>query len=508
MTPEAPAISNKKYNVQELFDEILGRHLERLIGTRFGIYALPLNSIIISCLIMLMERENEIESLPSSSAERYTLQTLSNELEGMGFDLGRNMNLTTQEMIQKGYIQVDNDRLIPQKPAISTGRLLEKVFPGMPGMNLVAYFFQTIDEVKSERKDLNSAVGQFNQILHRQGVPLKKDPAASVCKDQSRLALEQTAPEPVPETPGQVNRPAGRKGEFKSPDTVEHPQVKPPAIDTRVYPSEPKILSFDNYAGKVEIKKVDFGRLIPSEDELEESATDFDADFETQDPQASVRREDTDGGQGIPAETGSVITPLEQTASAVQDPSPKPDFTQQQTDIYACDESKEPEVLSALNQEALDVAEKKSESDIILEENVSDNQDDVIQQQIAAFEKHLALECPMCRQSKVQAETTTKGKSYYKCTNKNCNFISWGRPHHVLCPQCNNPFLIESERAGKSILKCPRATCRYWQAPPWDATDNFLHTMNSALQKSQKVAAISRKPRKRVVKRKVVRRKK
>jgi len=487
MTPEAPAISNKKYNVQELFDEILGRHLERLIGTRFGIYALPLNSIIISCLIMLMERENEIESLPSSSAERYTLQTLSNELEGMGFDLGRNMNLTTQEMIQKGYIQVDNDRLIPQKPAISTGRLLEKVFPGMPGMNLVAYFFQTIDEVKSERKDLNSAVGQFNQILHLQGVPLKKDPAASVCKDQSRLALEQTAPAPAPETPSQVNR---------------------PAIDTRVYPSEPKILSFDNYAGKVEIKKVDFGRLIPSEDELEESATDFDADLETQDPQASVRREDTDGGQGIPAETGSVITPLEQTASAVQDPSPAPDFTQQQTDIYACDESKEPEVLSELNQEALEVAENKSESDIILEENVLDNQDDVIEQQIAAFEEHLALECPICRQSKVQAETTTKGKSYYKCANKNCNFISWGRPHHVLCPQCNNPFLIESERAGKSILKCPRATCRYWQAPSWDATDNFLHTMNSGLQKSQKVAAISRKPRKRVVKRKVVRRKK
>ncbi len=29
--------SDKEYNIQDLFDEILGRHLERLIGTRHGI---------------------------------------------------------------------------------------------------------------------------------------------------------------------------------------------------------------------------------------------------------------------------------------------------------------------------------------------------------------------------------------------------------------------------------------------------------------------------------------
>ncbi|MBW1752358.1 MAG: hypothetical protein JRJ46_04495 [Deltaproteobacteria bacterium] len=175
MPQDVPNNSDKEDNIQDLFDEILGRHLERLIGTRHGIDALPLNSINITYLIMLAERENEIDSSPSSMSERYTVETISAELEELGFDLNENMNLIIQEMTQKGYIQVDNEGLIPQKPAISMCQLLDKVFPGMPGMNLVAYFVQTTDEVHSERKDPESAISQLDQTLKMQGVSLKKD---------------------------------------------------------------------------------------------------------------------------------------------------------------------------------------------------------------------------------------------------------------------------------------------------------------------------------------------
>jgi hypothetical protein len=101
------------------------------------------------------------------------------------------------------------------------------------------------------------------------------------------------------------------------------------------------------------------------------------------------------------------------------------------------------------------------------------------------------------------------GKSFYKCLTKSCNFISWGKPYHILCPQCNNPFLVEtSDRTGKTILKCPRSTCRYRQNLPYEATDNINEKIKTVSQGTKKATPIPRKPRKRVVKKRRVRRKK
>jgi hypothetical protein len=141
-------------------------------------------------------------------------------------------------------------------------------------------------------------------------------------------------------------------------------------------------------------------------------------------------------------------------------------------------------------------------------ESSSINNDD-IDKRIMAFEEGLALECPLCKRSKVTVEDTTAGKSYYKCSNKECNFISWGKPYHIPCPKCNNPFLIEaSNKAGKTILKCPRATCRYFKKPLLDIADNHQEPIESTSRKTSKITSISQKPRKRVVRRRVVRRKK
>ncbi len=60
------------HKVRKLFDQTLGQHIERLIGTRYGIGALPINLATISCLILLTERETEIESFHFTPSERYT----------------------------------------------------------------------------------------------------------------------------------------------------------------------------------------------------------------------------------------------------------------------------------------------------------------------------------------------------------------------------------------------------------------------------------------------------
>jgi ssDNA-binding Zn-finger/Zn-ribbon topoisomerase 1 len=169
-----------------------------------------------------------------------------------------------------------------------------------------------------------------------------------------------------------------------------------------------------------------------------------------------------------------------------------------------------------LNQEQFiqkDVSEAEEsildKTDTTSEKNNSLKIVDSIESQIAAFEEDLALQCPLCKQSKVQAEQTSMGKTFYRCLTENCNFISWGKPYHIPCPQCNNPFLVEtSDKTGKTILKCPRSTCIYRQNLPWELKENNTERIKSVSHGTQKITPISKKPRKRVKKRRVVRRKK
>jgi ssDNA-binding Zn-finger/Zn-ribbon topoisomerase 1 len=112
------------------------------------------------------------------------------------------------------------------------------------------------------------------------------------------------------------------------------------------------------------------------------------------------------------------------------------------------------------------VTENEEDSQPI-EEGVGDENiitDDSIADQIAAFEKDLSLTCPICRESVLKEQSTAAGKIYYTCPHDSCNFISWGKPHHIECGRCKNPFLIEvTDISGEMILKCPRATCQHRQ---------------------------------------------
>ncbi|HLZ19526.1 MAG TPA: hypothetical protein VKO67_07925, partial [Smithellaceae bacterium] len=90
--------------------------------------------------------------------------------------------------------------------------------------------------------------------------------------------------------------------------------------------------------------------------------------------------------------------------------------------------------------------------------------DEAIAAKIAAFEKELALVCPICKVNALKEEKTVAGKLFYSCTSDKCNFISWGRPHHIQCARCKNPFMVEvTESTGQMVLKCPRATCQHRQ---------------------------------------------
>ncbi len=498
MEPEMQEHSGKTFTVQEQFDQIFSRHMERLIGTRYGIEGLPLNSTNVSGLILLMERENEIKNLSAADAERYTTATLGQELEEMGFDSDQDIKMILQEMIQKDYIHVANEGLIPQKPAVSMTLLIDKTFPKMPGMNLVAYFIQTMDEVHSKRKDLETAANQFDQMMQMQGVPLQRERRQSPNESSSPPGAQDRRQDP--DAPSADGRQISSEDGLKSRNILGRQQVVDFSRTPHISTSSSKVLSSDVSKGNVEIRKVDFGRTVaaPSEPEKIESVQDEEIDS----PAAQSPIEETD--QAVPSEVDAAESPIEFDASLLPPLCASIEETAESAIEHQGDENRSDD-----QEKATAMEDTEDELHTAAEEEVIEKSDEDIEKTIAAFEEGLAMECPMCQQSKVQTEHTAKGKAYYKCSNKACSFISWGKPYHIPCPQCNNPFLVEaSDKAEKSIFKCPRATCRYWQSPPWEIADNPPAKTDSASDASAKVATKSCKPRKKVVRRRRVRRKK
>ena len=488
-------------NILDVFDEILFKHFERLIGSRCGVGELPLNSVNISLIMLLMERENEIESFPSDEIDRYRTETLINDFEELGFISVQDMNIVVEEMIQKDYILVDDDRLIPQKPTISMARLIDLVFPKMLGMNLVAYFVQSMDEVKSMRKNLDSAADQFDQVLQMQGAPLKKSPQQS---ELSKMSVQSDGKETHIHKSDKSQKIALEK-ELKT-SAILGRKTSDNLLDySKGSLSEPKVLSSDAYKGKIEIKKVDFGKPILEEIEPVKDSSDKREHIEDEKLASGVKsvesllHDDTD----IETPDTSMMISSEKPIETIFDEQiPSVDTVAEKTVTldsgYSIKDASHH--LESTEQDNLKTAFEKGES--------STNDDD-IDKRIKAFEEDLSLQCPICKHSKVTVENTATGKSYYKCSNKECNFISWGKPHHISCPKCNNPFLIEaSNKAGETILKCPRATCRYRKKTRFDTAGNHKDYIESAIQEKNKVISISQKPRRKVVRRKVVRRKK
>ncbi|MGA8181271.1 MAG: type I DNA topoisomerase, partial [Desulfobacterales bacterium] len=396
----------------------------------------------------------------SDEIDRYTRETLTEDMEDMRFSVDPDMTAVIETMIQKGYMLLDSDRLIPQKPANSMARLMDMVFPKMPGMNLVAYFVQTMDEVRSNRKDIDSATAQFDQILQMQGVP-----------------LEKKSPDKVIKTP-EIR---GRKSSA-------------PVFDHAKYSSnEPKVLSPDAYKGKIHITNLNFGEpgsseagpdiILPGEDENIENETLHDAG-------KLIDKQPCDDIELHHPGTKMMTTSEAPAKTLSDDPNQRFDASAAETPAHDS------------------ILPVEDDSEIKNKKEIFPIDDDDIEKRITAFEEDLALECPICRQSKLQVKSTATGKSYYKCSNKECSFISWGKPHHIQCPKCHNPFLIEtSNKAGTTRLKCPRATCRYHEKMRPDRVMNRTEPVDSATQETDTIASMAQKPRRRVVRRRVVRRK-
>ena len=419
-----------KNTIRARFDEVLYRHFERLIGTRQGIGGMPLNLATIGCIVLLGGRESEIKDSLSHAPERHTHDTLLREATDLGIGPDDSLESALKNMIQKGYCEADSEnRFFSRPPIITMTRLLDLIFPKMTGINFLAFIGQTMEEAVSGRTDIEAALSRLDQTLQHQGVPFSKNksihtnamsPAGSARNSDADLQN------------GHIHR------ERILAELYSRNKASQQSVRTSL-----RVLSGGIAPGKSEIKEIFPEKTIsPYRNAQKEKLIDKDL-VSTTDCQLLEKAHENTAGDEI------ILTIPEKTASFNSQ-----DFLETAHDL-------------AIDKGDTTLLEDKEESALLVEETCGEDtivSDDAIADKIAAFESNLALKCPICSVNTLKEHITAAGKTYYTCPSESCNFISWGKPHHLECRRCKNPFLIEvTDAAGNTILKCPRATCQHRQ---------------------------------------------
>ncbi|RJR42712.1 MAG: hypothetical protein C4576_15660, partial [Desulfobacteraceae bacterium] len=457
--------------VTDLFDEILARHMERLLGSRNGIGGLQLKIGTIACLTLIADQINRGGS-EGSQEEENTFEALENRLAELGLQEKVKVESLIQEMVEKGYLLSDDQgNLSGGKPAVSMARLLERVFPKLPGETLVAYFIQTIDEVRSGRKTPELAVAHFDQTLKMQGVPvtqLKGEKATPVQRPTPRVRQE--------EFPQEIRNPLKRTQETLA-AKQEH------RTGFRIIGSSEDGYRYSAKSGRTTPSVVSSQAPVPLATDREKASVLSDPTAQNGTREVAVSHDHPSGAaaaskdvspeaiseeatailavQEYPVESRSVdiaaVTPSQEQEPAQGIPEESAlDSVMEVPEIAPSAETDHPQIPGEEGSEVLEHGEgsfeiggasAEPEGGSIGDGQVSQgrqrHEDDLIASQVAGFQDELASQCPLCKDGKIKEEKTGTGRAYFKCSNKSCNLVSWGRPHHISCPVCNNPFLIE-----------------------------------------------------------------
>ncbi len=469
------------HEISSLFDRTLHQHITRLLGAKHGIGSIPINLSTISCIILLAERENEINNLPSGEFKRCTMESIVKELSGINIDSRDNLKKVLDDMVQKGYFKVEKDGcFFAMKPATSMARLLDRIFPKMPGMNLVAYFTQMIEETRSGRKDPDSAVSQFDQILHMHGKPIsgQKPELSPEMVSKTRIIKRAAQESPV--------SPEYKSGLISSSEKLKYVEIKELFTKTE----EKEAASSDGSKDEAPWKTDETGQAeaeqptAPSDsmEPLQDTTPEADQEKMQAPPEEAVYEEYTDK---TPLSPESPDPPTELIEEVAGQPIVEEEITEEPEIVHTQDTVPKP-----------------------VEKGQEEKSDESVDQLISDFEQSLEMLCPWCGTGKIEEEKTIKNKMFYRCTNSKCNFISWGKPFHISCPQCKNPFLIQVEDSeGKPILKCPRATCGYRQGSPGESPAPVSQVPISPAVGASPTIPSPKKPSKRVVRKRLVRRK-
>ncbi|MFH1155357.1 MAG: DNA topoisomerase I [Pseudomonadota bacterium] len=423
--------------VRAQLDEILAAEITSLIEIDADLLVLSYNVATLSCILLAVEREREIKTFKDSPPERYTHESFLEELYEIGLEQDMGLSRAIDSVIEKGYLSENgNGEIRAEVSAYTMVGFLDTIFPGMQGMNLIAFVMQMNDEVVSGRKSLEDAKASFAQTLKSRGVAV------------SRKKAEQKATELASE----------KSGDFQTKDVSrrlkEANALRSSSLKMKRTLQKPTVYSSDGHeAGRVTIKTL-FDKGSSTEDLVTEKAmlearakAEELARLEERIQEAEKKTREIELREQELKAAQETLRLAEEKAALIR---------QREQEMAA----REVELRAM---EAKLRAEAKEQETIETEDEDTDTDDD-IESRIAAFEAELAMPCPLCGKGQVVSEKTSKNKDYFTCTNTECRFVSWEKPYHFSCPLCRNPFLIEmTTPSGGKGLKCPRASCSFTQ---------------------------------------------
>jgi chemotaxis protein histidine kinase CheA len=472
-------------------DEILAREIISFIDVDFDAAMMSFNLATITCITLIVEREKEIKQYADFPPERYVLESFYAELTDIGLARDDYLEAAVTACFEKGYMRKDGSgQLYAEMPAFMMAGLLDSMFPGMQGMNLIAFVLQMHEEVNSGRKSLDLAKKSFAASLKSSGVAVSGDNAskrASAMKAGKIKAIQENkeiSRKLKKENLGRLSRLVKTRRK-KSDEYQQKIQV------TDVFdkgPSPEEIEARKEEARKTEEaakKAADLARQLAEKEEkikearmLAQEAAEQRKILEEKEAQLQEARQ-----MAARAEERAAELEAKEAAMAAREAS-----------LRAMEERIKAEEEQVRKQKESEASNSETQNPVSAQKVFEDSGEDDIAAKIAAFESDLGMSCPVCGAGKIVTSTTEKGKEYFSCSNRDCRFVSWDKPYHFFCPLCKNPFLTETTTPeGEKGLKCPRASCAYSQSNLNDPKLNMAASRDAA------------EPRK---KRKVVRRKK
>lgn len=67
------------------------------------------------------------------------------------------------------------------------------------------------------------------------------------------------------------------------------------------------------------------------------------------------------------------------------------------------------------------------------------------------------VKCPKCGDM-IIGRFSKKGKKYYPCRNKECDFLLWDKPTGEICPKCGSMMITKTLR-GDTVVRCSNRMC-------------------------------------------------
>jgi hypothetical protein len=478
-------------DIRAQFDDVLKKHMGRLLEAFPGAASLPFDLATITSLILLVERESEIETFPESPPEKYFENTLLEELGETGLDIDDHCRSAVQNLSQMGFVTIEAEgEFIPRESTPRLVGVLDNLFPGLPGLNLVAYVLQTIDEAKSGRKDPVLALDQFDQTLQKRGVPfsLNQTETPDAKEKTDAQIIEREPPKKLSEEQKQAYLQRLSKMRAQSSAVGSNPALNVKTLFGKTPENEPDLPEEQTVESSVSepietavspVEETPGPQSDPQPNSIECPTTEEDDSTPEYEQEAAETEDSIISGDAV---TEPADTPLETEPTE----SPEEDGSEVETET--------PKVVTPQINESSAAAVEHS-----------------VDEQVQAFEESLAMSCPTCEAGKVRVAVTEKGKMYYVCDKEDCNFITWGKPYHFSCLYCKNPFLVEFYTPkGVMGLKCPKATCSYRQdyiGSPLLKNQAVDSNAEHASQETGNSPEPPKKKKKKVVRKKFVRRK-